>query len=275
MKIDSHQHFWRYNTAEYGWISNDMEILQKNYLPDQLKAELSSIGFDGSIVVQARQSLEETQWIIDLAEQNNFIKGVVGWVNLCSPGAEEQLFQFSRHTKLVGVRHVIHDEADDNFILRNNFLKGIALLNKFGLTYDILVFPRHLPNTIQFVSRFPDQVFVLDHIAKPYIRDKKISPWKEDIEILARFKNVYCKLSGIVTEANVKNWKQEDLIPYLDIVFTAFGPDRLMIGSDWPVCLVAADYSQVKGIIENYTKQFSATEHQDIFGGNAIEFYNL
>jgi L-fuconolactonase len=275
MKIDSHQHFWRYNTAEYGWISNDMEILQKNYLPDQLQAELSSIGFDGSIVVQARQSLEETQWILDLAEQNNFIKGVVGWVDLRSPRVEEQLFQFSRHPKLVGVRHVIHDEADDNFMLRNNFLEGIALLKKFGLTYDILVFPKHLPNTIQFVSHFPDQVFVLDHIAKPFIRDKKVSPWKEDIERLARFKNVYCKLSGIVTEANVNNWKQEDLIPYLDIVFAAFNANRLMIGSDWPVCRVAGTYKTIMNVILSYIGSFPDEDKNKILGENAAQAYRL
>jgi L-fuconolactonase len=275
MRIDSHQHFWKYNPAEYVWISNDMEILQKNYLPDQLQAELSSIGFDGSIAVQARQSLEETQWILDLAEQNNFIKGVVGWVDLCSPGAEEQLFQFSRYPKLVGVRHVIHDEADDNFMLRNDFLKGIALLKKFGLTYDILIFPRHLPNTIQFVSHFPDQVFILDHIAKPLIRDKKISPWKEDIERLARFRNVYCKLSGIVTEANVNNWKQEDLIPYLDIVFAAFGPDRLMIGSDWPVCRVAGTYKKIMDIILSYISSFPDEDKNKILGENAAHAYRL
>jgi L-fuconolactonase len=273
MKIDSHHHFWIYNPVEYGWISNDMEILRKNYLPDQLQTELSSIGFDGSIVVQARQSLEETQWLLNLAEQNSFIKGVVGWVDLCSPGVEEQLFQISRHTKLVGVRHVIHDETDINFILRKDFLNGIAHLKKFGLTYDILVFPKHLPNTIQFVGQFPEQVFVLDHIAKPFIKDKKISPWKEDIETLARFNNVYCKLSGIVTEADWKNWKQEDLVPYLDIVFAAFGPDRLMIGSDWPVCQLAGLYKPVMEIVLDYIKAFPEQDKNKILGGNARRSY--
>lgn len=275
MKIDSHQHFWHYNAADYGWISNEMEILKNDYLPDALKIELSSMGFDGSIAVQARQSLEETQWLLNLAEQNNFIKGVVAWVDLCSPKIEEQLKQYSKHSKLVGVRHVIHDEEDVNFMLRKDFLKGIALLKKFSLTYDILIFPKHLANTIQFVSRFPEQVFVLDHIAKPFVKDKKISPWKEDIEKLSQFKNVYCKLSGMVTEANIKNWKQEDLFPYLDVVFGAFGSDRLMIGSDWPVSKLAGTYSQVMSVVVNYIEKYSEKDKNNILGGNAVKAYHL
>jgi L-fuconolactonase len=275
MKVDSHQHFWIYNPSDFDWISGNMRILQRNYLPDKLHTELLSIGFHGSIVVQARQSLEETQWILDLAEQNNFIKGVVGWVDLCSAKVEEQLMQFSRYPKLVGVRHVVHDEPDDNFLLRKDFLKGIAFLKKFGLTYDILVFPRHLPNTIKIVSQFPEQVFVLDHIAKPLIKDRKISPWKEEIEELARFKNVYCKLSGIVTEADWKNWNQKDLIPYLDIVFAAFGPNRLMIGSDWPVCNLAGSYKQVMDVILNYIETYPDKDKNKILGENAVKVYQL
>jgi L-fuconolactonase len=275
MKIDSHQHFWSYTSNEYGWISNDMEILQKDYLPDQLKTELSSIGFDGSVAVQARQSLEETQWLLNLAQQNSFIKGVIGWVDLCSPDVEKQLIQFSGNPKLVGIRHVIHDEPDDDFILRKSFLRGIAYLKKFGLTYDILVFPRHLSNTIRFVSQFPEQVFILDHLAKPSIKDKKISPWKEDIEKLARFKNVYCKLSGMVTEANVRNWKHEELIPYLDIVLDAFGTNRLMIGSDWPVCRMAGYYKQIMQVVLDYIRTFPDQDKKKILGENAIKAYDL
>jgi L-fuconolactonase len=275
MKLDSHQHFWSYNSNEYGWISNDMEILQKDYLPDQLKAELSSIGFDGSVAVQARQSLEETQWLLDLAQQNSFIKGVIGWVDLCSPDVEKQLFQFSGNPKLVGIRHVIHDEPDDDFILMKSFLRGISYLKKFGLTYDILIFPRHLSNTIRFVSQFPEQIFILDHIAKPSIKDKKMSPWKEDIEKLARFRNVYCKLSGMVTEANIKDWKQEELIPYLDIVFDAFDINRLIIGSDWPVCKIAGSYKQIMHVVLDYIKTFSDQDKKKILGENAVKAYDL
>ncbi len=275
MKIDSHQHFWSYNPKEYGWISNDMEILQKDYLPDQLKTELSSIGFDGSVAVQARQSLAETQWLLNLAEQHSFIKGVIGWVDLCSPDLEEQLIQFSGNPKLVGIRHVIHDEQDEDFMLRKSFMRGIAYLKKFKLTYDILVFPRHLPNTIEFVRQFPEQVFILDHIAKPSIRDKTISPWKENIEKLAGFRNVYCKLSGIVTEANVKNWNQEELIPYLNIVFDAFGTNRLIIGSDWPVCRLAGSYRQVMQVVPDYIRTFPDQDKKKILGENAIKAYEL
>ena len=275
MKIDSHQHFWIYNPSEYGWISDEMEILKKDYLPEQLQKELFSAGFDGSITVQARQILEETKWILGLAEQNSFIKGVVGWVDLCSPEVEEQLVQFSEHPKLVGLRHVVHDEPDDNFILRKDFLNGISHLKKFGLTYDILIFPRHLPNTIQFVSQFPEQLFVLDHIAKPLIKDKKVSPWREGIEKLAGYKNVYCKLSGMVTEADVKNWKQEDLIPYLDIVFDAFDTDRLIIGSDWPVCRVAGLYKQVLKVVLDYIETYSDEDKNKILGENALRVYRL
>jgi len=275
MKIDSHQHFWNYNPNEYGWISNDMEILRKDYLPDQLKTELSLTGFDGSVAVQARQSLAETQWLLNLAQQNNFIKGVIGWVDLCSPDVEEQLIHFSENPKLVGVRHVIHDEQDVNFMLTKSFLNGIASLKKFGLTYDILIFPQHLPNTIQLISQFPEQVFILDHIAKPSVKDKKISPWKEEIEKLARFGNVYCKLSGMVTEANVKNWKQEELIPYLNIVFDTLGTDRLLIGSDWPVCTLAGSYRQIMKVVLDYISNLPEQEKKKILGENAIKAYNL
>ena len=275
MKIDSHQHFWSYYPNDYGWISDDMEILQKDYLPDQLKTELSSAGFDGSIAVQARQSLAETEWLLNLADQHSFIKGVIGWVDLCSPDVEEQLVQFSGNPKLVGVRHVIHDEPDADFMLRKDFLRGIAYLKKFGLTYDILVFPRHLSNTVQFVSQFPEQVFILDHIAKPLIKDKKISPWKEDIEKLARFRNVYCKLSGMVTEANIKNWKQEELIPYLNVVADAFGTDRLLIGSDWPVCRLAGSYKQIMQVVLDYISNFPEQDKKKILGENAIKAYDL
>jgi L-fuconolactonase len=275
MKIDSHQHFWNYNSSEYGWISDDMEILRKDYLPDQLETELSSIGFDGSVAVQARQSLAETQWLLNLAEQHSFIKGVIGWVDLCSPDLEEQISKFAGNQKMVGIRHVIHDEQDENFMLRKSFLRGIATLKKFGLTYDILVFPRHLANAIQFVNQFPEQVFILDHIAKPSIKDKEISPWKEDIEKLAGFRNVYCKLSGMVTEANIKNWQQEELIPYLNIVFDAFGRDRLMIGSDWPVCRLAGSYKQIMEVVLDYIITFPEDDRKKILGGNAIKAYDL
>lgn len=275
MKIDSHQHFWRYNQGEYGWISEEMEILRKDYLPEHLQIELASAGFDGSVAVQARQSLAETEWLLNLAEEYGFIKGVVGWIDLCSSDAEEQITQFSQNPKLVGVRHVLHDEQDDDFMLSDSFLRGMAFLEKSRLAYDILVFPRHLSNVIQMVSRFPGQVFIIDHIAKPFIKNRIISPWKEDIEKLARFSNVYCKLSGMVTEADISNWKQEDMIPYLDVVFDAFGTDRLMAGSDWPVCRLAGSYRQVIQVVSDYISSFTDQVKAGVLGENAVKAYKL
>jgi len=274
IKIDSHQHFWFFNEREYGWMGENMKVLKKDHLPNDLAEEQKKIGFNGSVAVQARQNLEETEWLLKLSDQYDMIKGVVGWVDLRSPEVEKQLEKYSKHPKLVGVRHVIQDESID-FILGKDFLNGIGLLKQFDLVYDILIFPKQLPNSIKFVEKFSELTFVLDHIAKPYIKDKTISPWKEDMERLAKFKNVYCKVSGMVTEADWYYWKPEDFKPYLDIVFNAFGADRVMIGSDWPVCRVAGDYSKVMGIVEDYIKNFSEPDKAKILGGNAIKAYKL
>lgn len=275
MKIDSHQHFWHYNPGEFGWINDQMSVIRKDFLPADLKVELDKTGFDGSIAVQARQHLEETAWLLELASNHNFICGVVGWVDLCSTGLTKQLELLSANKKLVGVRHVIHDEPDDNFMLRPDFLKGIEQLQKYGLTYDILIFPKHLPNTLQFVKAFPDQVFILDHIAKPHIKNQVFTPWKENIEKLAKFPNVHCKLSGMVTEADWKRWKEEDMIPYLEIVLENFGFERVMIGSDWPVCKVAGQYGKVMEIVRNFIQNLSVAEQRAVLGENAQRIYNI
>jgi len=275
MKIDSHQHFWKYNPEEYAWISDEMKILKKDYLPDDIKILARQAGFDGTVAIQARQSLAETHWLLNLADKNEFIKGVVGWVDLCSERLEDQLSELLHKPKFVGVRHVIQDEPDESFILREEFLKGIGLLQKFNLTYDILIFARHLPQTLEFVRTFPDQVFILDHIAKPGIRHQKHAPWKENIIKLGKFKNVYCKISGMVTEADWLGWKAEDFKPYLDTVTDAFGTDRLMIGSDWPVCQLAGTYADVLEIPFKYFAGFSKHEKEAIFGLNAKKAYRL
>jgi L-fuconolactonase len=274
MKIDSHQHFWIFSKEEFGWMGEGMEHIMKDHLPAHLSEELKNVGFDGSIVVQARQSLQETEWLLKLADQYDSIKGVVGWVDLRSTEVIKQLELYSKHPKLVGVRHVIQDESVD-FILGDDFLKGIRLLKQFNLTYDILIFPKHLPNTIKFVELFPDLTFVLDHIAKPDIKAKTISPWKEDMERLAKFKNVFCKVSGMVTEADWYRWKSEDFKPYLDIVFDVFGTDRVMIGSDWPVCKVAGNYNKVMAIVIDYIKDFSESDKAKILGENALNAYKM
>jgi len=275
MKIDSHQHFWKYTTSAFGWINNEMKVLRRDFLPADLHKELRSTGFDGSIAVQAPQTLEETRWLLELAESNDFIKGVIGWVDLCSPNVENQIAEFSRNKKFVGVRHIVQDELDDQFLLRKEFLRGIETLQQCNKTYDILIYPKHVRTAIRFVRKFPDMRFILDHCAKPFIKKNIISPWKEDIQELAKSLNVYCKVSGMVTEADWKNWKPEDFTPYLDVVFEAFGTERVMIGSDWPVCTIAGNYSNIISIVAEYSQQVSREEQTAIMGGNAQRVYGL
>lgn len=276
MKIDAHQHFWLYNRTDYGWIDDLMKVIKRNFLPGDLQPELTKAGMSGSVVVQARQSVEETRWLLQLAGQYDFIKGVVGWVDLTSENELKcQLDEFSKSKKFIGVRHVVHDEPSDNFMLRDDFLKGISLLKGYNLTYDLLLFPKHLPVAEAVVSMFPEQKFVLDHISKPLIKDQIISPWKEYLVRLAEHTNVWCKLSGMITEADWENQKPEDLYPYLDIVLEAFGTGRLMTGSDWPVCLLAGEYKDVIGIVKGYISEMSDDIQEKILGMNCIDFYGL
>lgn len=275
MRLDAHQHFWKYNAEQYGWINDDMANLKRDYLPGDLKPLLAAEGFDGSIAVQARQDEEETNWLLQLAEENEFIKGVVGWVDLCSAEVKEELERLAQHPKFVGVRHVLQDEQDDEFMLRRDFKRGIGLLAQYGLTYDLLVFPRHLPVAARLLREFPDQPFVLDHIAKPLIAGGLVEPWDRDIRELATFDNVSCKLSGMVTEAEWKEWEPADFRPYLDVVFEAFGPDRLMVGSDWPVCTLSGDYSATLGIVREYIGQLDSSVQEDILGLNCAEIYRV
>lgn len=275
MKIDAHQHFWYYNPVEYSWIGENMALLKRDFLPADLKFQMEQAGFSGTLVVQARQTLEETRWLLSLAEENTFIKGVVGWVDLCSPSVKTRIDEFIKHTKFAGVRHVIHDEPDDNFMLRNEFLRGMEILQSYNLVYDLLLFPKHLPNAVKLVEKFPDQKFVLDHIGKPRIKEKLISPWKEDLARLAGYKNVSCKLSGMVTEADWQNWSPDDFIPYIDTVLGLFGSQRLMIGSDWPVCNVVADYATVMDLVTQSIQGLSEKEKSAILGENCIEIYQL
>jgi L-fuconolactonase len=273
MKIDSHQHFWRYNNVEFGWINDDMAVIRRDFLPNDLLPELKKLEFDGSINVQARQNLEETRWLLELAGRNNFIKGVVGWVDLCSSEIENQLAEFSKNPKFVGVRHVVHDEPDDNFMARDDFQYGIGLLSKYELTYDLLIFPKHLVLANDLVSKFPNQKFVVDHISKPLIKKQIHTPWDTHITNLAKHQNVYCKLSGLVTEADIKNWKASDFYYYLELVFNAFGEDRIMIGSDWPVCTVAGNYIDIMRIAIDYFENRNCKALDKILGENCKRFY--
>jgi L-fuconolactonase len=275
MRIDAHQHFWQYTTQEYGWIGHEMAVLKQDHLPEKLLALLHSAGFGGSVAVQARQTLEETRWLLELAEEHRFIQGVVGWVDLCSPDLPAQLEEFSTHSRFCGVRHVVQDEADDEFMLSEDFLEGIGALTYFDLAYDILIFPKHLPVACQVVERFPDQPFVLDHIAKPFMKDGVLEPWSHEIGRLAAYPNVYCKVSGMVTEADWQHWQAADFSPYLDTIFEAFGPERIMFGSDWPVCTLAGSYSQVVEIVAGYVDGLSEAEQSAVWGKTARRFYRL
>lgn len=272
MKLDAHQHFWRYSAAEYPWIPSGSE-LQRDWLPHDLATLQTPLGFDGSIAVQARQSLEETRWLLSLADQHPRIKGVVGWVDLRSPELTAQLKEFVAHPKFVGVRHVVQDEPYDRFMLGEEFLRGLGQLHSFGLSYDLLVFPKQLPAACEIAGRFPNQRFVLDHIAKPAITERRLEPWAEQIRELARRQNVFCKLSGLVTEADHQRWRESDLLPYLDVVAEAFSPARLMIGSDWPVCLLAASYERTMNVVLTWAKQLSPAEQAGILGDNCARFY--
>jgi L-fuconolactonase len=274
-RIDSHQHFWQYDPAEHTWIGDEMQALKRDFLPVDLAPLLSQNHFQGCIAVQARQSISETNWLLKLGDENDFITGVVGWVDLCSPNLPEVLAGYSGAKKLVGVRHVVHDEADDNFMLQPAFQNGIAALKEFELTYDLLLFPRHIPVALKLVEKFPDQSFVVDHIAKPFIGRREISPWAEDLKELARHPNVFCKVSGMVTEAKWYDWKETDFSEYLDIVTEAFGTHRIMIGSDWPVCTLSGDYSTTMNIVIDYVSQFSEEISEGILGGNCIKFYKI
>lgn len=275
MRIDSHQHFWHYSPAEHTWMSADMAALKRDFLPEDLAPLLEATGYDGCVAVQARQSLEETRWLLELADAHPFILGVVGWVDLRSEALPEQLESLAKHPKLIGVRHVVQDEPDDQFMLRSDFRRGIASLREFSLTYDLLLFPKQLPAAASLAAEFPDQPFVLDHIAKPAIAEARLSPWREDLRELARLPNVHCKLSGMATEAKWKQWQLADFRPYLDVIVDAFGPERLMIGSDWPVCTLSGDYAATMNIVEDYARQLPVEAQAGILGENCARFYHL
>jgi L-fuconolactonase len=275
MHIDAHQHFWIYDPREYDWIDDSMARLRRDFLPDGLKPELERAGFQGCVAVQARQTLEETRWLLELAAAAPFVLGVVGWVDLQSPQVRSQLEAFAKNPKLVGVRHIVQREPDDRFLLRPEFLRGISVLEEFDLAYDILIYTRHLPVTAEFVRHFPGQRFVLDHLAKPPIKSGSLQPWARGIRELAAFPNVLCKLSGLVTEADWDSWKPEHLAPYIDVAFDCFGPGRLMIGSDWPVCTVAASYARVMDVVKDYLGHQAAQVQAAVLGENARRFWKL
>ena len=273
--IDAHHHLWKYNPPEYGWIDDSMKALKQDFLPEDLEAEMQAANIAGTIVVQARQSLEETRWLLEMADKHPFINGVVGWIDLRSPYVVQQLRDFAGHPKLVGARHVIHDEADEDFMLRPEFKTGLVYAGAYGLCYDLLLFPRHLRRAVKLVNSLPRQRFILDHLGKPPIQKGELEPWKADINKLATYPNVWCKLSGMVTEADWNRWTPDDLKPYMEIILEAFGPDRIMIGSDWPVCTLAGAYSKVMKIVPDFIKSLNQADQARILYKNAIDCYQL
>jgi L-fuconolactonase len=275
MVIDSHHHVWKYDPSQYSWISGEMGVLRRDFLPSDWHEIAKLSGVDGAILVQARQTVDETRWLLELSRQSKFVIGVVGWVPLISPGVIKDLEEFASNPDLKAVRHVLQDEPDDNYCFRDDFNRGIAALKQFNLRYDILVVERQLQQAIQLVDRHPQQVFVLDHLAKPRIREKILAPWQENIRELARRDNVYCKLSGLVTEADWQSWTPAQLQPYFDIAVEAFSPSRLMFGSDWPVCLVASEYGRWVRCVRDMAAALSPTEQERLFGETAVEAYDL
>ena len=275
MTIDSHHHFWRYTAEDYGWIPPAWSALRRDFLPADLAPVLADAGVDGVITVQARQSLVETEWLLSLTARHDFIRAVVGWAPLIDPAIEAHLDRFATDRKLRSLRHVLQAELDDDYMLRPDFNRGIRALTRRGLAYDLLILEKHLPATIRFVDMHPNQVFILDHIAKPRIAIGEIEPWATHLRELARRPNVSCKLSGLITEADVATWTPAQLQPYFDVVLEAFGPRRLLFGSDWPVCLAGASYARWKTTVEAATRTLSADERTALFGRNAQRIYGL
>ena len=275
LKIDAHQHFWSYNPLVHAWIGEDMAALRRDFLPRDLAPILRQHGIQGTVLVQAEETPAETAWLLEQARSHDFIKGVVGWVDLWAEDVAEQLAALQHYPKLKGFRAILQGAADPALMLQPAFKRGLSQLRPFGYTYDILIYANQLQYLPELVAAFPDQPFVVDHLAKPDIKNQDIARWRREITALAAHENVYCKVSGLVTEADWCNWQQADFRPYLDTIVAAFGTDRLLYGSDWPVCLLAGSYTQVLDLVQNYFAAFSQQEQNQIFGGNAVKFYNL
>ncbi|HXI26283.1 MAG TPA: amidohydrolase family protein [Pyrinomonadaceae bacterium] len=273
--IDSHQHFWQVGRFDYPWMTAEVELLCRDYLPDILEPILQRNGVAQTVLVQASNSVEETLWLLKLAEENPFIAGVVGWVDLQSESTAQELDALTTRSKLKGIRHLVESEPADDWITQASVVRGLRELGQRGLTYDLLVHPRHLKYATEVVAQCPDTRFVVDHMAKPPIKSEAIGEWARELKPLAAFPNVSCKLSGLVTEANLSDWRVEDLKPYVETALEYFGPERMMFGSDWPVCLVAATYERVLGAFQTSLAHLNEDERRRIFSDNAVEFYRL
>lgn len=274
-RIDSHVHFWNYDPVRNSWITEDMAIIRRDFLPGDLDPLMNGNGMDGCVLVQVNQTENENDFFLKLASDHNFVKGIVGWVDLCRDNIGDRLAHYRSEKKIRGFRHILQDEADRAYMLRPDFKRGISLLRDFGFTYDLLIHPDQLPFALQLVKEFPDQPFIIDHLAKPAIQKQELKEWKKEIFNISRMGNAYCKLSGMVTEANWEEWTNNTFAPYIDAVVECFGIDRILFGSDWPVCLQAASYPEVLNIAEDYFSPYSISEKQKVFGKNAVDFYGL
>jgi L-fuconolactonase len=275
MRIDAHVHFLVYNPREHVWVTDELGALKRAFLPGDLEPLLSGAGFDGCVAVEARQLPHENEWLLGLARSHASIQGVVGWVDLCAPDVTTRLEGLKVHPQIKGFRHVVIDEPDEGFLLRDDFQRGLAALGPLGFTYDLLIFPRHVPAAVQLVRKFPQQRFVLDHLGLPDIRARQLAPWEAGLKALAAWPNVFCKVSGLAYQADWQRWRPGDFAPYLDIGLELFGPGRLMVGSNWPVCTVAGDYDAVLGIVLDRVRTLSPGEQDQILGGVSTHFYRL
>ena len=275
MVVDAHHHFWNYTAHDYGWIDESMSALRRDFAPAELKRELATAGVEGVVSVQARQSLAETEWLLALAAEHDFVRGVVGWVPLADPEIDRHLERLASNRQLKGVRHVVQDEPDDSYMLRADFKRGLRHLRRYGLVYDLLIFPRHLATASTLADEFYDQSFVLDHVAKPHLRTGELHAWATELAELARRPNVTCKLSGLVTEANLTAWTESQMADCFEIALEAFGPRRLLFGTDWPVCLLATTYATWTSLVRRFVARLTAAERAGIMGENAIRIYGL
>ena len=275
MRIDAHQHFWQYDPVKHSWINDEMSVIRKDFGPAELSPFLQELNIDGTVAVQADETEKETSYLLNLASQNDFIKGVVGWVDLKTEGLEQRLEAYQHASKLVGFRAIMQGQSDEKYLTNPVFTKNVKLLAEYGYTYDLLVFHHQLPSLIRFTDKLPDNKMILDHIAKPDIKNKNIIEWKQQMRLLAGHPNIYCKLSGIITEADYKKWSYDDVIPYIETAAEYFGTERISFGTDWPVCLVAGSYRQVYEIIEKFSNQLDTQQKEKLFGINTATFYNL
>ncbi len=274
MTVDAHQHFWSYDPRRHDWIGDEMKVIRRDFTPADLEPVLKRNKIEGCVTVQVDQTEKETEFLLKLVRENTFIKGIVGWTDLRSPSVQARLEYYYQFPEIKGFRHIVQAEAND-FLLNAEFCRGIAMLKQYNFTYDILIYPDHLPATLEFVQKFPDQSFVIDHLAKPLIKKRELEPWKRLITSISKYENASCKISGMVTEADLTNWKSSDFQPYLETILDAFGPKRLLYGSDWPVCLAAADYEKQLGIVQRFIEPLSPSEKKAIMGENAVRFYHL